>query len=188
MAELKLSLKGQRWWWVTIAIGLVIAQLFSGIEATRILLIVAWIWPILILGGLGRRESHFDTRQIVFSAPRPLLNQLPAAWLSALVVIALAGSGALVRFILAGETVSVLGWITGAIFIPSLAIFLGTLTGSGKAFEALYVLWMYLLIQKVSMFDFAGLTPHSPWFLYALLSLVLIVLAVFIRQRQLRSG
>jgi hypothetical protein len=188
MAELKLSLKGQRWWWFTIAIGLVIAQLFSGIEATRILLIVAWIWPILILGGLGWRESHFDTRQIVFSAPRPLLNQLPATWLSAFVVIALLGSGALVRFLLAGETVSVLGWITGAIFIPSLAFFLGTLTGSSKAFEALYVLWMYLLTQKVSMFDFAGLTPHSPWFLYALLSLVLIVLAAFTRQRQLRSG
>ena len=187
IAELKLFLKGQRWWWYTIAIGLVIAQLFSGIEATRILLIIAWIWPILILGGLGWRESRFDTRQIVFSAPRPLLNQLPATWLSAFVVIALAGSGALVRFLLAGETVSVLGWITGAIFIPSLAFFLGMLTGSSKAFEALYVLWMYLLTQKVSMFDFAGLTPHSPWFLYALLSLVLIALAVFIRQRQLRS-
>jgi hypothetical protein len=188
MAELKLTLKGQRWWWVTIAIGLVIAQLFSGIEAARILLIVAWIWPILILGGLGWRESHFDTRQIIFSAPRPLLNQLPATWLSAFVVIALLGSGALVRFILAGETVSVLGWITAAIFIPSLAFFLGTLTGSSKAFEALYVLWMYLLTQKVSMVDFAGLTPHSPWFPYALLSLVLLALAAFTRQRQLRSG
>jgi hypothetical protein len=188
MAELKLSLKGQRWWWFTVAIGLAIAQLLSGIEATRILLIVAWIWPILILSGLGWREARFDTRQIVFSAPRPLINQVPAAWLSAFVVLALAGSGALVRFILAGEPLSVLGWITGTIFIPSLAFFLGTLTGSSKAFEALYVLWMYLLIEKVSIFDFAGLTPHSPWFLYALLSLVLIALAVFTRQRQLRSG
>jgi hypothetical protein len=188
MAELKLSLKGQRWWWFTVAIGLAIAQVFSPIEATRILLIVAWIWPVLILGGLGWREARFDTRQIVFSAPRPLLNQVPAAWLSAFVVVALAGSGALVRFLLAGETVSVLGWITGAIFIPSLAFFLGTLTGSGKAFEALFVLWMYLLTQKVSMLDFAGLTPHGPWYLYALLALVLMALAVFIRQRQLRSG
>jgi hypothetical protein len=188
MAELKLSLKGQRWWWFTIAIGLVIAQLLSGIEATRILLIVAWVWPVMILGGLGWREARFDTRQIVFSAPRPLLNQIPAAWLSAFVVVALAGSGALVRFIVAGEPVSGLGWITGAIFIPSLAFFLGTVTGSGKAFEALYVLWMYLLIEKVSIFDFAGLTPHSPWIIYALLALVLIALAVFTRQRQLRSG
>jgi hypothetical protein len=93
-----------------------------------------------------------------------------------------------VRFLLAGETVSVLGWITATIFIPSLAFFLGTLTGSSKAFEALYLLWMYLLTQKMSMFDFAGLTPQSPWFLYALLSLVLIALAAFTRQRQLRSG
>ena len=50
------------------------------------------------------------------------MNQLPAAWLSALVVIALLGSGALLRFVLAGETVSILGWIAGVLFIPSLAL------------------------------------------------------------------
>ena len=188
VAELKLFLKGQRWWWYAIAAGLVIAQFASELENTRLLLIVSWTWPILILGGLGCRESRFDTRQIVFSAPRPLMNQLPAAWLSAFVATALLGSGALVRFIIAGETVGLLGWLTGALFIPSLALALGTLTGSSKAFEVLYVLWMYMLTQKARMFDFIGMTPDAPLHIYSSLAIVLIAVAAVTRQRQLRHS
>ena len=186
-AELKLFLKGQRWWWYVIAAGWAIAQLVAPLEMTRYLLLAAWVWPILILSGLGCRESRFDTRQIVFSAPRPIANQMPAAWLSAFVVTAALGSGALIKFFLMGETMSVLGWLTGAIFIPSLALFLGTLTGSGKAFEAIHVAWMYLMTQKVPALDFLGVTPNSPFYIYAPLAFVLIAIAALARQRQLTA-
>jgi hypothetical protein len=188
VAELKLLLKGQRWWWYTIAAGLIVAQLSTPLDTTRGWLVVAWVWPILLLSRLGCREVRFDTRQIVFSAPRPLMNQLPAAWLSAFLVTALLGSGALMRFIIAGETFSILGWLTGALFIPSLALALGTLTGSSKTFEVLYVLWMYMLTQKVPAFDFIGMTPASPLYIYVPLALALLSLAVLARQRQLRHN
>jgi len=187
VAELKLFLKGQRWWWYAIALGLIAAQLFSELETTRILLVVSWTWPILILGGLGSRETRHDTRQIVFSAPHPLLNQLPAAWLSAFAILALMGSGALVRFILAGDTLGLLGWITGVLFIPSLALASGVLTGSSRAFEVIYILWMYMLTQKVPQFDFIGMTPESTWYIYAPLAGVLLIAAAFARQRQLTN-
>jgi hypothetical protein len=185
-AELKLLLKGQRWWWYAISAGLAIAPLFTGIEVTRILLLVAWVWPILILSGLGCRENRFDTRQLVFSAPRPVANQLPAAWLSGFVLTAALGFGALVKFILIGESIGILGWLTGAVFIPSFALAMGTLTGSGKAFEALFIAWMYLIYQKVAILDFMGLTSHSPWYFYIPLALVLLAIAALARQRQLK--
>ena len=185
-AELKLFLKGQRWWWYVIAAGLVVVQLLTPLEVTRKLLLAAWLWHILILSGLGCRENRFDTRQIVFAAPHPIANQLPAAWLSAFVVTAVLGSGALIKFILLGETIGVLGWLTGTVFIPSLALVLGILTGSGKAFEAVYVVWMYAIYQRVSALDFAGLNPDSPFYIYALMALGLFALALFIRQRQLK--
>jgi hypothetical protein len=185
IAELKLFLKGQRWWWYVIAAALVIAQLVSGLEMTPTLLLVAWVWPILLLSGLGCRENRFDTRQIVFAAPHPIANQLPAAWLSAFVVTAVLGSGALIKFLLMGEAVNALGWLTGAVFIPSLALALGTLTGSGKAFEAIFLAWMYLLAQKVPALDFMGIIPGSPWYIYAPLALVLLAIAALARQRQL---
>jgi hypothetical protein len=188
IAELKLFLKGQRWWWYIIAAALIVAQISTPLDITRTLLVIAWVWPILLLSGLGSRESRFNTCQIVFSAPRPLMNQLPATWLSAFVVIALLGSGALIKFILMGETISVLGWLTGAAFIPSLALALGTLTGSRKAFEVLYVLWMYMLTQKIPAFDFIGMTSASLLYIYIPLTLALLSLAVFTRQRQLRTN
>ena len=187
LAELKLFLKGQRWWWYAVVLVLIVAQLFSELEITRLLLIVSWTWPVLILGGLGCRESRYDTRQIVFSAPRPLMHQLPAAWLATFLVLALMGSGALLRFILAGDPLSVLGWLTGALFIPSLALASGVLTGSSKAFEVVYVLWMYMLTQKAPAFDFIGMTPASPRYIYILAAFAMIALAVLARQRQLRS-
>jgi hypothetical protein len=139
-----------------------------------------------MLSGLGCRENRFDTRQLVFSAPRPL-SQLPAGWLSAVLVTALLGSGALIRFLYAGDLVATFGWLTAILFVPSLALALGTLTGSGKAFEALYVAWMYLLMQSVAPIDFAGLVPGSHFYLFAPVAIGLIAVAVLVRWRQLQA-
>jgi hypothetical protein len=187
MMEMKLLLKGQRWWWYTIAAGLILAPLFTDLEGARNLLIAAWVWPVLMISGLGCRENQFDTRQIVFSAPHPVRSQLPAMWLSACAALALLGLGALARFVAAGEIFSILGWLTAVIFIPSLALALGVLTGSSKAFEVIYVVWMYLLFQRPASLDFAGLTPNSPLYVYAPLAAALIVIAVIARNQQVNS-
>jgi len=187
LAELRLFIKGQRWWWYLVALGLVVVALFSSVETAGYLLIASWLWPVLIMSGLGNRESRFDTRQIIYSSPRPIANQLPAAWLSGFVVLALLGSGALVKFIMAGELHSILGWLTGALFVPSLALALGTFTSSGKPFEAMYVAWSYVLTQKPAPLDFLGLGDKAPLLTYAILSVGLFALALFIRQRQLEQ-
>jgi hypothetical protein len=186
VGELKLFLKGQRWWWYAVGAGLVVAQLVSQSDGLPYLLIAAWVWPMLILSGLGCRENRFDTRQLVFCAPRPM-SQLPAGWLSAVLVTALLGSGGLIRFLLAGDPIALLGWLIAVGFIPSLALALGTLTGSGKVFEALYVAWMYGLLQKAPAIDFAGLVPGSPFYLYAPVAMGLIAIAALVRWRQLQA-
>jgi hypothetical protein len=111
-------------------------------------------------------------------APRPLAGG-PGC-------LALLGSGALLRFILPGDTFSVLGWLTGLLFIPSLALVSGVLTGSGKAFEVIYVLWMSLLSQKAPPFDFIGMSRQSPLYLYVPLAIALFIIAVLARQAQLK--
>jgi hypothetical protein len=188
MSELKLFLKGQRWWWYAIAAGLSITQFFTGPEVCRILLIAAWLWHILLLSKLGCREKIFDTHQMVFSAPHPIAAQLPAMWLSAFFVTALLGLGALLQFLFTGETFSALGWLVGSFFVPAAALACGVMTGSNKAFEVLYVFWMYMIIKKVPAFDFLGATPESPLHIYALLTFVLLILTIFIRQRQIKES
>jgi hypothetical protein len=184
IAELKLMLKGNRWWWYAAAAGLVAAQFANDPEMTHILLVVSWLWPILLLSKMGSRETRFYTREIVFSAPRPVIRQLPAAWLAGFTLVALSGSGALFKFLIAGDLSSLLPWLAGALFIPSMALASGVLTGSSKLFEVVYVLWMYLILQKTPALDFVGITPQSPWIFYIMLAGVLFVLAAIMRQKQ----
>jgi hypothetical protein len=107
--------------------------------------------------------SRYDTRQIVFSAPRLLIRQLAATWLAAFSATALLRAGAALRWVLAGGASSLVAWQAGGVFIPSLSLALGVLTGSGKALQVIYGIWIYCLTQKLPVLDFAGLTPASPW-------------------------
>lgn len=158
-AELKLLLKRQRWWWHLIAARLLVAQVLVSLKAVHLLLIVSWVWHLLIISNFGCRETFYNTQQLIFSVLRQLAKQFLASWRSAFIVTALPGLEAWVRFVLAGEMFSLVSWLAGALFIPLLALTLGTLTESSKAIEKIYMLWLYLLAQKVSTFDFIGLTP-----------------------------
>jgi len=187
-AELKMLLKGHRWWWYGVSLGLVVAQLAVPLKSTPVLLAIAWLWMILLLSELGNREAQHNTREIVFSAPRPTLNQLPALWLAAVTVVALIGSGAFLRYLLGGETARLLAWAGGVLFIPSLALVMGVLTLSRKPFEVVYVTWMYIILNEAPPLDFVGVVPESPWLVYALLAVGLFALTAFVRQWQLTGG
>jgi hypothetical protein len=162
-AECKLLVKGQRWWWYLVVLGLLIAQLVVPLEQVPLWLAVTWLWLILPLNGLGNREIQQRTNEMVFSVPRPALSQMPALWLAAISLLALAGSGALVRYVLQGRPDQVLAWVSGVLFIPALAAFLGTLTNSRRLFEVVYVVWMYLILNGTRSLDFVGMSPGTPW-------------------------
>lgn len=138
---------------------------------------------------MGCRETRHFTRQMIFSAPRPVWNQLPAAWLAGLTVAALMGAGFAFRFVRAGEIASLASLLAGILFIPSLALALGVWTGSSKAFEVVYVLFWYLgLLNKVLEFDYVGVHTQDYQGAYFLLCIVLVVLAFLGRRRQIQTG
>jgi hypothetical protein len=188
-AELRLLLKGLPWWWYLVALGLIAASGFLPLESLRQnILPAALVWPLLVWSGLGCRETRRDTRQMVFSAPHPLWNQIPVAWLAGFAVAILMGGGTFVRFSLAGEILSQLSLVAGLLFIPSLALMLGVWTGSSKVFEVVYVVFWYLgLLNKVLELDYLGLHTPQNWLVYLLLSFALFLLALLGRQRQLKS-
>lgn len=192
-AELLLALKGNRWWWYVIAIGLLVAQLATPLAVSRgPLLAVAWLWPILLWSAMGSRESRFATNQLIFSSARVLPRQLPACWAAGVLVAVLVGAGAAVRLLLAGESVGLLGWIAAAVFVPSLALALGVWSGTGKVFEGLYTaLWYIGPMNRVAGFDFTGAANGAKTARYALLYLaiaVVLLIAAFLgRRRQLHA-
>jgi len=193
VAELRLALKGYRWWWYAVAGGLLIAQFAAPLDISRgPLLAVAWIWPILVWSALGTREARFGTDQLLFSCARILSRQFPAAWMAGILVAALTGLGAAVRLALAGQRAGLLAWAAGVLFIPSLALALGVWSGTSKFFEGLYTaLWYVGPINHARGFDFTGSVNGPQAGRYALLyfcvAATLVAAAFFRRARQLRA-
>lgn len=163
LAELRLALKGQRWWWYAGAAGLFIATLAAPLPQVRqIVLPLAWIWPILIWSALGTREARHDTAGLVFSAAHPLGRQLPATWLAGVLLALATGSGVAIRLLAAGEMAGLGGWLVGALFIPTFALALGVWSGTSKLFEALYLLLWYIgPMNRTPQMDYLGATDQG---------------------------
>lgn len=189
-AELRLALKGQRWWWYAAAAGLVIAGLAAPISGVRqAVLPLAWIWPILVWSPLGNRESRFGTSELLFSAPRPVGRQLPAAWMAGVLVAVAVGGGVGIRFLLAGDLRGLGAWAVGAMFIPSLALALGVWSGSSKLFEALYlVLWYIGPMNRTPELDYLGATAQGRPLVWLVATAALAAAAALGRRRQLQEG
>lgn len=186
--ELKLLLKGQRWWWYAVAIGLFIAALTNTAENTRLFILpLTWLWPVLIWSGMGSRELRHNAQQMVFSSAAPLVGQLPAAWLAGMIVALLTGGGVAIKLLGAGDGVGLLAWFSGAVFIPSLALALGVWSQSHKVFEILHVTIWYLILNGVDAVDYLGANSNGNIGFFIPLSIGLLVLAFFGRARQLQN-
>ena len=189
LAELKLLVKGLRWWWYIGAAGLIFASLIAPVEAVRqALLPLAWAWHILLLSPIGNREARDNVQQMAFSSASPLWRQLPAQWLAGFLVTFLMGSGAMLKFILSGDMVGLLAFVSGALFIPSLALALGVWAGTSKPFEIVYLaIWYLGPLNNVARLDFIGAQSNGYPQLFIPLSLALIAFAFFGRSRQLKN-
>lgn len=111
-------------------------------------------------------------------------------WLAGFVVALLAGAGVTLNLILAGDWSHFLACGIGALFIPTLALALGVWSGSNKLFEIVYMLlWYAGPIKEVESLDFMGSISDirmSRVYLYGMLTILLIVLAVIGRKRQIK--
>jgi len=190
VAEVALLVKGRSVVWYLGAAAWIVACLVAPVDAVqRWLLPLAWLWPLQPWSEMGARETLHRTRELLFSAHAPVLRQLPAAWLAGVLLALLTGSGVLLR--LPTEPALLPGFMAGALFIPSLALLLGVLSGTGRAFQIVWmVLWYLGPMNGIPAFDVtgataAGVAPGAPW-VYALGGLALVGLAALARQHQVR--
>lgn len=192
-AELRLMLKGQKWWWYAVAVGLAIASgVAPSANARGMVLAFAWIWPVLLWSSMGVRETREQTYQLIFSAPHPMARQLPAIWLAGVVVALLTGCGFGLRLFATGNMRGAMAWLIGALFIPTFALSLGVWSGTGKPFEILYtLLWYVGPLHAMPTLDFMGSTPATAATHYPLIYLgvagLMAVAALGGRKRQLQS-
>jgi hypothetical protein len=199
-------LKGRRWWWYVVALGLILVALYlPTAEARQIVLPFAFVWPLLIWSQLGNREAQHRTEQLVFSAAFPLRRQFVATWTAGFILTLIAGSGVIVRLVLASRWDAIAAVVVAAAFIPTAALALGIWSGGSKLFEVLYLfLWTLgpmnqmaaalgfpLVTDQLMAFDYIGSSDAAvsagvPLY-YAGLTILLGVLALVGRKRQLQA-
>ena len=181
VAELKLMLQGQAWWWYLVAAGLFLGCVASPLPASRSgVILMAWLWPALLWSQMGTREARFATGQLIYSAQRAFPRQLFAMWLAGVALALLTGGGLGIRLLLARDFAGLAAWLTGVLFIPSLALALGVCTESRKPFEAIYIAWWYVgPLHHIPRVDFMGTTPQSSTPVFFLIFLAVLIAVAF---------
>ena len=179
-AELRLAVKGFPNTWYLVFLGLLIAQFAAPFEAVRAYIVpVTFAWPLVIWSSMGTREARHNTGQLLFSSVHPITRQLPALWIAGLLVAVACGVVALIRAALSGNWGYLVALLIGAFFVSSLALALGTLSGTNRLFEIVYMtIWYIGPLNHMPIFDFLGATEVSVaegycWYylVFALLSL-----------------
>ncbi|WP_051051940.1 hypothetical protein [Paenibacillus sonchi] len=179
-AELKLMLKGMSLWWTLPAIMLIAAPLLVTANSVNSLLPFIMIWPLALWSQMGTRDQHYFTTGLTLSCSSPLAKWW-TEWLSGVFITLLFSAGAIIRFIAEDQMPALLAWGTGLLFIPTLALALGTLGGSKKLFEVIYLLWWYMgPLNHVPSLDFLGVSDRNPMF-YLMFSVLLFTAGAAVR-------
>ncbi len=163
VGELRLMVEGRNAWWTLAALGLLLAGWLAPLEAVRDgLLQVAWLWPLALWSEMGAREARNGTGPLVFCGPWPPAVHALAIWCAGVLVTAVAALGPGVRLAAAGDARGALAWAAACAFIPSLALALGSWSGSTRLFEIAYLsLWYIGPINHAAGLDFMGVTAAA---------------------------
>lgn len=144
----------RRWWAVAAAVNA--AALAVPAEAVPTVLLAAWLWPVLLWSGLGTRHPGGDDVGALLAACPAPRRRVAAEWTAGVLLVALTGLGPLVRMAATADWAGGAAWAGGAVFVASLALLLGTASGTRRLFQAGYVPLWYLVLNGVSAVDFLG--------------------------------
>ncbi|MFC6974463.1 hypothetical protein ACFQL1_06930 [Halomicroarcula sp. GCM10025709] len=191
-AELRLAVRGQRWWWYVGVVGFLLLGVvnISPHILREIFLPLAFVWPIFVWSDLGVRAARNRVIPLIMSSRRPL-GQVLAEWMAGVLVASIVGLGVTASLVSAGHFDIILGFLGAVIFIPSLAVAAGIWSQSSRLFEIVYlVLWYIGPLNGVPPLDFLGVNPTSVSsnipLLFAGFGIMALASAIYRRRREVR--
>jgi|APCry1669189070_1035195.scaffolds.fasta_scaffold00036_19 ABC-type transport system involved in multi-copper enzyme maturation permease subunit len=194
--EAVLLVKGSAWYWLAGMAGIWIGCVAEPSAILRNLwFMLAALWPLLVWSQLGVREARYRTEALLGQVPYPLGRQLAVAWLAGVLLTAVALGGVVLGRIIWGEPLTLIPWALAVLFIPTLALALGTWSRSSKLFEIGYVVLWYLgpfnTGSQLVGLDYLGIHVEAPVHTAPLgvagAIILLIALAAGRRQQMIRS-
>lgn len=147
--------------WIAI-LGLWIAQWFvSASTMNMVILPAVLLLGALVISSLGQREKSQGTQDFLVNAPLLMKVQYPAMVFAGLVFFSVISLPSLLLLLANGHLYAFGLLIAGYFCIVSAAILLGTLSGSNKVFEIVFVVVWYMgPMSHFTYFDFIGVDPQ----------------------------
>ena len=156
-AEIKLMLKGQPLIWCLVSISGVVLSLFLEMNIVLTLVLpLLMLWMVNVFSRLGNREHKHDTLKIIATIPGGKLRQITYSLVAGLFIALLLALPVIIRMALAGQFVGVFAVLSGVMFLPSFAMFLGEFTKTGRLFEIIFILLTYAIVNGVPVAMYMG--------------------------------
>lgn len=186
--ELRLMFRSHKLiWYFGVLVLTVLSFTLAVDQVIKFILPITALWGTLIFSQMGCRDFKNHTEVLVGCTIYGESQRLAAGWLAGVFLQLTLFAGLLARFYLEGQLNSIPILLVAALFIPALAICLGRITSSSRAFEFIFMLIVYIgPIDHMPGFDFLGTTvatssPPVMGFLTA--TLILIVTTLLIGQK-----
>lgn len=163
-AEVVLLVNGTSVWWLLGAAALALLTAIVPLTiAAGFILPLALIWPLERVSALGARERQHDVFDI-FAATRGFTwRNVVAQWIAGTLVASVIAGGFIVRLIAGANPDAAIAVIASIAATVAIALMLGSITGSPRAFQALYLVAWYLgPIQHLPGIDVAVQSQAHP--------------------------
>lgn len=173
--ELKIMIAGKSLWWYAAILSAIILSYFvvmgEGLKWISLIMLL----PIGIWSQMGCSEKLCNTTQLIESSC-PRVTKWVSSLTAGICVSLLMSSGIMLRFAVNGAWENFAAWLAGALFISVLALICGTLSGSRRLFEGVYLALLYLgPINNIETLDFLGVQSRHAAVYFAVFVLLFCV-------------
>lgn len=154
--ELRIMIARKSLWWYAAVLGAIILSYFVTMGEGLKWISLIMLFPIGIWSQMGCREKFSNMTQLILSSC-PRVTKWLSSLMAGICVSLLMSSGILLRFAVNGAWGNFAAWTAGALFVSVLALLCGTLSGSRRLFEGVYLALLYLgPINNIGPLDFLG--------------------------------
>lgn len=155
-AEFHITFNGLSKYWFLIMLCLWAASIFAPMKyAQNYIWIVMLFFSVSIFSQIGSRDYESGLTEYFITIKNALLKQMIYSYFCGTVFLSAVTCPVIVRAVIEQNYLFIPGYILFVIFVPALACFLGEYTKSRRAFETIYLLFCFLLIN-VPSFLFIG--------------------------------
>jgi len=160
--EVRILIQGTPlWWWFIVLCLAIIALMVTPVSGvTRIVLPLSWVWPVVLWSRLGTQRHEHGVEAILGAYPSVRLRMV-TEWAAGVLLTAVCGIGAAARMMSGHDQQGLLLWVCSALFIPSFAFALGSLSRTHRLFQAIYVPLWYGTVNGMAPVDFMGAIRDS---------------------------